>query len=472
MNIPSILKDQCLVCEIEELTPSSVTFDSQEVINGTLFICKGASFKREYLLEAINRGAIAYLSEVDYKVDIPLILVKDIRKSMVLIGNEFYDYPQNKLKLIGVTGTKGKTTTVYLIKHLFKDKIGLLSSIEVYDGKETQESILTTPEYLDILKTFRAGLDNGLDKFVLEVSSQALKVGRVEDLTFDVGIFLNISPDHISDIEHPDFNDYLASKLALFKQTKTAIINANSEHFDEVKEAAKQATNVITFGNEKAVDYQIHDVVSDHGIISFMLNEKHYDLDLIGHFNIENKAATIITGKLLGLDEETISDNLKEVRIPGRMELFESHDRKVKVIVDYAHNALSFERLFKSIKLDYPDHDVVIIFGSAGGKAFNRRKDLGLMANQYADKAYLCCEDPNYEDPIDIAKDIANYLTDIDYEIIEDRKDAFLSALNQAKEKTVILFVGKGDEPYQKIKGQLVTGPSDVSIVKEALKSR
>lgn len=470
MKIKEVLKEQVIISQIEELEFSKLTFNSKDVQNNTLFVCKGANFKRDYLIDAIDKGAIAYVSEIDYQVNIPLVLVKDIRLSMIDLANAFYDFPQHDLKLIGITGTKGKTTTAYLIKQILNDQIGLLSSVETFDGLESKDAVLTTPEYFDIIKHFRNGVNHDLEYFVLEVSSQALKVNRVSSLTFEVGIFLNISPDHISDLEHPDFEDYFNSKLALFKQTKNAIINLDTPHHQQILEAAQMSEKVISFSKEdRTADYFVHDIENHKQFSRFKINNETFELGMMGDFNVENAVAAIISSVILGVNLDDIRKNLRDVRVPGRMELFVSDNQKLKIIVDYAHNSLSFKKLFHSIEQDYPQDELVIIFGCPGNKALNRRRDLGVVANLHADKVYLCMEDPGYQDPLEIAQEVAMYLTEVDYEIIHDRKEALEAAINQVKKDTVILFTGKGAERFQSIKGRKVQVQSDVSITQELI---
>lgn len=470
MDLIKLLKGHIIHSEVDKMDFNQLTFNSKEVVSNTLFICKGKAFKKEYLLDAIKSGASAYVSEVDYEVSIPLVLVDDIRIVMPLLANAFYHRPYQGFNLVGITGTKGKSTVAYFYKKIIESigqTCGILSSIDTYDGIINEESRLTTPESLDLFKHFKHAQLSGLDHFVMEVSSQGLKYNRVDEVIFDIGVFLNISPDHISDIEHPNYEDYFKSKLRLFKQSKKSIINLESENIDEI---LKVAINPITISTDSdKADYYAHDIVQIEGGYQFKVNQIPFELGLTGRFNVSNALAAIACAHQSGIQLETISNSLKQIRVPGRMETFQSMDKKLKVLVDYAHNTLSFENLFKSTINEYPNHKIVIIFGCPGHKSINRRKDLGEIANQYADEVYLCMEDPGYEKPSDISLEIKQFIPQSKVEIIDDRKETLQSAINNIDQPTIILFTGKGDETTQKIEDQYIKTESDIEITKQLI---
>lgn len=463
----------------------NLTFNSKEVVSGTLFICKGSTFKRDYLSEAINLGAKFYISEFDYKLNIPHIIVKDIRKAMSIVANIFFENPSKDLKMVGITGTKGKSTTLYFLKSILdtyfkslkKPLSGYTSSVDYYDGIETKESKNTTPESVELQKILRTAVDSGTRYFEMEVSSQALKYDRVSGLNYDYGIFMNISEDHISPIEHKDFDDYFNSKLKLFDISQNAIININSDYIDEILRRAKKCDKIITFGMSKEADIYAYNIEkTEANGIKFRIKTKEIDEDfeigMPGIFNVENALAAIATALEFDIPAEYIRKGLIIARCPGRMEVYSSDDGQIISIVDYAHNKLSFARIFDSVKMDYPDRRIVVIFGSAGGKAIGRRKDLGIVAGEMADKIYLTSDDPAEEDPREIANDIYRYASKYDkpIEIIIERKDAIIKALDDHKVKSIYLILGKGDERQSKIGKSYVDYPSDVEIVKEYIK--
>lgn len=464
-----------------------LTYNSKEVTADTMFICKGAAFKPLYLREAVERGAVCYISEKAYPLDaeIPYILVKDIRTAMGALANFFYNNPWEDLTVVGVGGTKGKSTSAYYMKAVLDDYLeaqnkkdsAVISSIELYDGKTRVESHITTPEAVELQKHFRNALDCGMEYAQMEVSSQALKYHRVDGMKFDVGIFLNISEDHISPIEHADFEDYFSSKLLMFRQTKTAVVNLDADFSDRILEAAKASEKMLTFSTKREdADYYAYKIRKEGSRTLFMVRgqgfEEEFVLTMPGLFNVENAMGVIAAAESLGIPREYIHSGLLRARSSGRMELYESSDKNILAIVDYAHNKLSFEKLFSSMKEEYPDYSIISIFGCPGKKALVRRRDLGTVAGQYSRKVYLVAEDPGYEPVEDISRDIAQYVEaqNCPYEMIEDRGEAIKKAIDTAEGKTLLLITGKGGETRQKYGSEYLDCPSDVEYVLKYLK--
>lgn len=470
----------------EEEEVQLLTYDSREVMPGTLFICKGAAFKPVYLADSVGKGAICYVSETKYELEesVPYILVKDIRKAMPALANLYYNKPWEDLTLVGIGGTKGKSTSAYYMKAITDDFLAaqnkpesaVISSIDIYDGKSTVESHITTPEAVELQQHFRNALDCGIEYAQMEVSSQALKYHRVDDMMFDVAVFLNVSEDHISPIEHADFEDYISSKMLMFAKAKTAVVNLDADYIDRILEASKAAGEVITFSTKDAeADYYAYDIHKVGKDTYFSVKCKAFDeqfvLTMPGLFNVENALGVIAAAVKLGIPVEYIRSGLLRARSSGRMELYQSADHKVMAIVDYAHNKLSFQKLFSSMKEEYPDYDIIAIFGCPGKKAFVRRRDLGTIAGQYAKKVYLVAEDPGYEPVEDISKEIAQYVEaqNCPYEMIEDRGEAIKDAIETAEGKTLLLITGKGAETRQKYGCEYLDCPSDVEYVERYL---
>ena len=451
-----------------------MSYNSTDIKNNTMFICKGASFKKEYLYDAISNGTIIYVSEIKYDVEIPYILVNNIKLALSLLASMYYDMPSNKLNIIAITGTKGKSTTSYFVKYILDEysksvnepENGIISSIYTYDGKDMYKSKLTTPESFDLQRNLYNAYSHNIKNVVMEASSQALKYGRVEDVKFDIAAFLNISEDHISPIEHNDFNDYFSSKLKIFEKAKNVCINLDMDFIDRVlKQANSLRCNINTFSikdkNANVYASNIHKeglyTVFD---VSCNINEKisnfKVTLTIPGLFNVENALAAICITKILNIPDKYIIEGLKKAKSEGRMEIYSSKDEKILSIVDYAHNRVSFEKIFETIKEEYPNRKIIAIFGCPGNKAPIRRKDLGEVAALNSDYIYLTEDDPAYETVLGICNEISETvkLYNNNYEIIEDRTEAIKKAVEKiinSKEKYILLLLGKGNECTQKV---------------------
>ena len=472
----------------DETVIALLTYNSKEVVPDTMFICKGAAFKAEYLKESVQKGAVCYISEQKYDLeeDVPYIIVKDIRKAMSVLANYFYNNPWEDLTVVGIGGTKGKSTSAYYMKSVVDDFLAaqnkidsaVISSIDIYDGKSTVESHITTPEAVELQSHFRNALDCGMEYAQMEISSQALKYHRVDDMKFDVAVFLNVSEDHISPIEHADFEDYFSSKMLMFAKTKTAVVNLDADYIDRILKEAEASEEVITFSTKNPdADYYAYNIVKDGQNTNFMVRcaefDEQFTLTMPGLFNVENALGVIASAVKIGIPKEYIHSGLLRARSSGRMELYASEDKNILAIVDYAHNKLSFEKLFSSMREEYPEYGIVAVFGCPGKKALIRRRDLGTVAGQYSKKVYLTAEDPGYEPVEDISKDIAQYVEaqNCPYVMIEDRGDAIRDAIRTAEGKTLLLVTGKGGETRQKYGSQYIDCPSDVEYVIRYLKA-
>lgn len=338
--------------EGEDRPVTLVTYFSGGADQGTLFLCKGAAFKEAYLKDAVNRGAVAYVSEKKYEAgkEIPALIVNDARKAQFVLGEAFYDYPAKSLHVTALTGTKGKTTTAYYLQSMLDaclkkqggNGCALLSSIEYYDGKTREASTLTTPESLELCRHMRNAVDAGLSHMVMEVSSQALKYERVGNTHFDTAIFLNISKDHISPTEHKDFDDYFQSKLKIFDRCTCACVNLDSDHIGEILKAAAKCERVVTFGSKENAVIRVSDIKPGRGKFYFHVAgpdfSEDFTLPVHGVFNVENAVAAIAAAWSMGIPVSLIKESLLCVTVPGRMETYESSAGEVTAIVDFAHN--------------------------------------------------------------------------------------------------------------------------------------
>ena len=314
---------------------------------------------------------------------------------------------------------------------------------------------------------------------VMEVSSHGLKYERVLDLRFETACFLNIGRDHISPVEHSDFEDYFSSKLKIFDQCSTAVVNVDSDHKNRILDAAGKAQRIVTFGIEQSdADYTARNISPSAKGTSFDLaaegETRRIDLGIAGSFNVSNALAAIAMARLAGVDFNTIEKGLSSVRVPGRMEIVASPDGKSLAIIDYAHNELSFKTLFESVKSDYPDRKIIAVFGAPGGKAEERRECLPRVAAQYADFVIYTEEDPAHERVEDICAELAaNTPPDLAYEIIADRKQAIERAFQAAENHpSVVLLLAKGDETSQHRGDGYLEVDSDLSVAKRILTNR
>ena len=480
---PQLLEHRC----------SHLSYSSADVTPDTCFICKGATFKEEYLRDAIAKGAGVYLAQSLYEgVDCPHILVSDIRKAMSLVSIAFYQKAYRNFRVVGLTGTKGKTTTTYFMKNILDafcrrnpqlcaaQKSAVLSTVEVDTGIEHHEAHLTTPESPDLQRYFAQTRDSGLPFLTMEVSSQAYKLSRVYGMDFDIGMFLNIGEDHIGPLEHTDFEDYFSCKLQLMEHCRTAIVNREMDHAQRVLEHARaHAQRVLTFGKLETADLDdddcwiLRDIQKEEQGFTFTtshgLAQDSWRIRMAGRFNVENALAAILAAKALGVDDQSIREGLLQNEVQGRMNLFEKDG--VTVLVDYAHNFLSFQKLYESLKADYPGQRIVVVVGCPGGKAQLRRRDIGTLSGQNADYLYLTAEDPQFEDVRSICEEIASFVKPYGtpYEIIEDRAQAVEKAITTAQKGDVIVLAAKGEEVYQKVRGEYVYYESDLAIAKRLL---
>jgi len=484
------LLKECINEESFGKTIAFVTYDSREVKDGTLFICKGAAFKPEYLKSAIADGACAYISETGYEEggEVPAMIVSDIRKAMPLLGDLFYDYPQRKLNITGFGGTKGKSTSTYYMKYVVdeylesigKPESGVLSSIDNYDGVVREESHITTAESLELHRHFYNAVSTGIDFMEMEVSSQALKYDRVLGIGFNVSVFLNISEDHISPNEHKDFEDYLSSKMKMFALSEHAVVCLDTDCAERVLEEAKAAGDVTTIScKDPKADYYAHDIRKEGSSILFSVTKKktpafeeEFELTMPGLFNVENALGVIAAAEIYNIPVNCIKAGLRKAKSPGRMELFKSEDGLVNAFVDYAHNKLSFEALYSSVKKEFPGYRIVGIFGCPGGKAYQRRYELPQVAAKYGDKIYICAEDPGPDPADEISAEVAKYAREagIEYEEIEDRGAAIHKAILEVRKPTVLLITGKGEETRQKYGTVYAPCRSDADYTREFIK--
>lgn len=466
-----------------------LTCDSRAVREHTAFICKGASFRAEYLQDAVKHGAICYISEKPMEVSAVGLIVTDIRRAMAVASAYFFSYTSDRPIVTGITGTKGKTTTAWYLKAMLDawvqekgdPETGLISTVENYDGTSRCDSVMTTPEAPTLHELLSNAANAGVSYMTMEVSSQALKYRRVQELRFSVGIFLNISEDHISPGEHTDFEDYFSAKLSMFRQMETACVNLDSDYAQRILKAAYKAKRVVTFGKNRDADLRCSEIQTKGGAVSFRVTcdrfSEYFTLGMRGTFNIENAMAAIAAAYVYGVPVHCMKQALLKTRVPGRMENFFSADGRICGIVDFAHNRLSFEKLFDAAFEEYSAYRrIITVFGCPGGKALNRRRELGIIAGLFSDSVILTSDDPGMERPEQIAEEIRGYveMTGCTCRIVADRKEAVEAAVSvaaKAQEKTLILLLGRGSEKFQQVEGRLLASETDAQLMEAAIRT-
>lgn len=478
------------------ITVTGMTVDSREVAPGDLFVCKGAAFKPAFLASAAEHGASAYLCSNDPGLlaqleevapGMPHIVTSDVRRAMALVAPEVYHHPERSLDIVGITGTKGKSTVAYMLRSILiaaGDTPSILGSIDTDDGIEHYESHNTTPEAPELWRHLRNTADAGRRHMIMEVSSQGLKYDRVLGLPLSIGVFLNIGRDHISSVEHPTFEDYFASKLRIFEQCATAVVNLESDHASEVLAAAQHAERIVTLSAQGRTDatFAASNARSTGVALAFDVSDRldpdapasrSISLGMAGLFNVDNALAAIACARLLGVGYDAIERGLAHVRVPGRMEIVATPDQHVIAIVDYAHNELSFETLFSSVQREYPGRRIIALFGAPGGKAQERREALPRVAGKYADLIIYTEEDPAHERVEDICAELAAHTpAGVAHEVICDREEAVAHALEVAREgvdDAVVLLLAKGDETRQHRGDDYPEVESDLSIARRFL---
>ena len=443
-----------------------VVADSRKAKDGSLFICiRGAVVDGHTFAQTVaQQGAKVIVVEepVEVPEDVTVIQVKDTRYAMAVIAAAYYGYPGDHLKVIGITGTKGKTTTTYMVKSILENagyKVGLIGTIETIIGDTVIPSANTTPESLLVQKYFRQMLDEGCDCAVMEVSSQGLMLHRTAGFQFEIGIFTNIEPDHIGPNEHTSFEHYLECKKMLLRQCKIGIVNRDDEHFEKIVDGHTCTLETYGFSPEADLRAVNPKLVAGKGTlgISYQLDGLlHFpvEIDLPGKFSIYNSLTAIAICRHFHVSEENIRKALKVAKVKGRIEMVKVSD-EFTLMIDYAHNAMSLESLLTTLK-EYHPHRLVCLFGCGGNRSRDRRFEMGEVSGKLADLTIITSDNPRNEEPQAIIDDIKTGIgkTDGKYVEIIDRKKAIAYAIHHGEPGDIVVLAGKGHEDYQEIKGK------------------
>lgn len=467
MNLEHILEKSeysCLQGDVrQEIT--ALVYDSRKVKEGSVFVCISGAVKdgHDFIPDVVEKGAAAIIVEKDVVLleNVTVIRVADTRLALAQMSAAYFGYPANELKTVGITGTKGKTTTTYMVRSILEGagiKTGLIGTIEAIIGDEVIPADNTTPESYIVQEYFRKMVDAGCECVVMEVSSQGLMLHRIAGFTFDLGIFTNIEPDHISPTEHKDFEEYMACKGMLFQLCKTGIVNIDDSHVWEVLKGHTCELETFGFSPEadlRAVDVDLHSLGGSLGVKYRAKGLMNFDVKMHvpGRFNVYNSLTAIAICRHFSIPAEIVQSALNEVKVKGRVEPVHVSD-KFSLMIDYAHNAMSLKSLLTTLK-EYQPKRLICLFGCGGNRSKLRRFEMGEISSNLADLTVVTSDNPRYEEPQDILNDI---ITGVkkgtgNYIAIIDRKEAIRYCIEHAQEGDIIILAGKGHEDYQEIKG-------------------
>lgn len=448
-----------------DVNVNELVYNTKKVTKESMFVCiKGAAFdSHDAAADAAKSGAIVIVAErpVEVPEGICVVLVKDTRYALALISAAYFDYPARKLKVIGITGTKGKTTTTFMIRSILEHagiRTGLIGTIETIIGDRHIPASNTTPESYTIQAYFAAMVEAGCQVAVMEVSSQGLKLHRTAGILFDIGIFTNLAPDHIGPNEHESFEEYLECKSRLFRQCRVGIVNADDEHCGQILEG--HTCQVETYGFSEKADLRASDVklVSRPGFLGVAyhvsgLADFDVEIDMPGRFSVYNSLVAIAVCRHFDISREDVLEALETAQTKGRIEKIKVSD-DFTLMIDYAHNAMSLESLLTTLK-EYHPKRLVCLFGCGGNRSRMRRFEMGEVSGRLADLTVITSDNPRFEEPQAIIDDIRTGIEKTDGKYIEiiDRKEAIRYVIEHGQPGDVIVLAGKGHEDYQEIRG-------------------
>ncbi len=447
---------------------TQVVYDSRKVSEGCLFICiEGANFDgHEFAADVVEKGAkvLVVSKTVDGVADkdVTIIEVENTRYAMAFISAAYFGNPAEKLKVIGITGTKGKTTTTYLVKSILENagyKVGLIGTIEIIIGDTHIHALNTTPESYLLQEYFAKMVDAGLDTVVMEVSSQALMLHRTQGFIFDYGIFTNLEPDHIGPNEHESFEQYMECKGLLFKQCKIGIVNGDDSHWKEVVDGHTCELELFGLGEQntlRAENLKLVHKPGELGVAFHVAGLLDFDVEVPtpGRFSVYNALTAIAICRHFNVDAENIKKALLSAKVKGRIEMVKVSD-EFTLLIDYAHNAMALESLLATLK-EYHPNRLVCLFGCGGNRSRQRRFEMGEVSGRLADLTIITSDNPRFEEPQDIINDIRTGMEKTNGKYVEicDRKEAIAYAIKNGEPGDIIVLAGKGHEDYQEIKGE------------------
>ena len=458
---------------------SQIDYDSRTVKEGSLFVCiVGAQVDGHcFIDDVIQKGAkvIVVEKEVEYKEGITYIQVTDSRYALALLSCAFFNHPSRQMTVIGLTGTKGKTTTSYMVQSILEKahkKVGIIGTIGSIINGEFRETKNTTPESFELQKLMSEMVECGCEYCVMEVSSQGLMLNRVAGIDFEYGVFTNLSPDHIGPNEHTSFEHYMACKKKLFHMCKVGIFNRDDRHYMDMVDGVTCQIQTYSICNKSDLQASQIELSQGQGTLGVtfqtqgLLNGT-FETDIPGQFSVYNSLVAMMICKLLNIQTAYIQTALKQVRVKGRVEIVPYSD-DFTVLIDYAHNAFSFESILETISQYHPQR-IICVYGAGGKRAKSRRYEVGQVVAKMKAMSILTADNPRGESVLDICQDIVEGIKKYngEYVIIEDRKEAIQYALDLAKKNDVILCLGKGHEDYMIYNDNQVVHFSEREVIEE-----
>ena len=455
-----------------DISISKIESNSSKVQTDDMFIAIDGFEQdgHQFIQEAIQNGAKVIMAQEDkitkeivssIPQDVTLILVPNTRHSIAICACNYYQNPSKKLKLIGVTGTKGKTTTTFMIKSLLEKqglKVGLIGTICTYIGEnKLSDNSRTTPEAIELQEILSKMVEEKCDVAVMEVSSQSLKLGRVDGCDFDIGVFTNFSKDHISSKEHPNMEDYFASIVKLFEMCKYGFINSDDVYANKLPKLVPSC-EFRTYGIDNPANLLAKDITVTNTYVDFKVKlgdrNQRVKTGIPGRFSVYNSLAAISVALKLGVSSENIEETLLNIRVPGRSELVDNN-KELTIMIDYAHSPESLENILSTVK-KYTQGKLICVFGCGGDRDNGKRPIMGEIAGKIADYTIITSDNPRSEDPEEITKQIEKGIkqTKGKYEVIVDRKQAIAKALKMAHKHDIVVIAGKGHELTQEINGK------------------
>ena len=476
MRIETLL--QGLTIEWPESLPkdteiTGVVYDSRKVVPGCLFLClKGAQVDgHRFAAQAAEAGAAVILAEHPVDCPAPVVVVPDTRYALAVVSAAWFGHPAEEMKVIGITGTKGKTTSSFMIRSILEaagHKTGLIGTIGSVIGDQVTATANTTPESFEVQRIFREMVDAGCEYCVIEASSIGLKAHRVSGFTFDIGLFTNFSPDHIGGDEHADMEEYRQCKSMLFRQCRTGVINIDDPSWQGIVEGHTCQLKTYGFSQEAQLRAENDHLISRPGYLGVEFDvrgelEFSVDVDIPGKFNAYNALGAIAVCHQLGIPVEAMKRGLDTVKVKGRVEPVPVPG-DFTLLIDYAHNAVSMESILETLR-EYHPARLICLFGAGGNRPKIRRYEMGEVSGRMADLSVITADNSRFEDVLDILADIKTGLAKTDGKFIEipDRREAIRWCLENARSGDIVVLAGKGHEDYQEIKG--VKYPFDERVV-------